>query len=260
MIVSFDSRWKQLFEFLCSVTHAGSVENGLEEVMSILDELVPADRGVSLMRMDGLIPFCIRWPSYAESLVPRFNGYFNRRSPIYYTPPYHDLPPVDWRRYAGSEYDEEFNRPLEIRHSIGVGFRDGPRRMQYAVFVHRSPSERPFDETDRWVLRRLSRPLTEVLSLISQKRPGFSDAIHQRETEEGCKVLSPREAEVADLICRRMTMKTIAERLGISPRTVERHALHIYDKLDIRGREELIRLGTTNGMVATHCESEDDEA
>jgi DNA-binding CsgD family transcriptional regulator len=56
------------------------------------------------------------------------------------------------------------------------------------------------------------------------------------------KRLSPREAEVADLLCRRLTAKEIAAKLGISHRTVESHAIHLYSKLGIFGRAELISL------------------
>jgi DNA-binding CsgD family transcriptional regulator len=55
-------------------------------------------------------------------------------------------------------------------------------------------------------------------------------------------ILSHREAEVARLLCRRLTMKEIAAILKLSPRTVERHALHIYRKLNVDGRKELARL------------------
>ncbi len=52
--------------------------------------------------------------------------------------------------------------------------------------------------------------------------------------------LSMREAEVMELIARGNSMAAIAERLIISENTVRTHAKHIYTKLDIHRRQELL--------------------
>ncbi len=52
--------------------------------------------------------------------------------------------------------------------------------------------------------------------------------------------LSMRETEVTELIARGNSMATIAERLVISENTVRTHAKHIYTKLDIHKRQELL--------------------
>lgn len=52
--------------------------------------------------------------------------------------------------------------------------------------------------------------------------------------------LSSREAEVMELIARGNSMAAIAERLVISENTVRTHAKHIYAKLDIHKRQELL--------------------
>ena len=57
-------------------------------------------------------------------------------------------------------------------------------------------------------------------------------------------VLTPRESEIAALYRLRLPVKLIAKRLHISPRTVETHVGHIYDKTGVRSREELIEVGS----------------
>ncbi len=52
--------------------------------------------------------------------------------------------------------------------------------------------------------------------------------------------LSMRETEVMDLIARGNSMASIAERLIISENTVRTHSKHIYTKLDIHKRQELL--------------------
>ena len=53
--------------------------------------------------------------------------------------------------------------------------------------------------------------------------------------------LTPREREVAALARRGLTAREIAAQLHLSPRTVESHLAHVYAKLGIASREELIR-------------------
>jgi DNA-binding NarL/FixJ family response regulator len=52
--------------------------------------------------------------------------------------------------------------------------------------------------------------------------------------------LTARESEVVGLVARGMSNKSIAYQLGISPRTVEGHLNHVFDKLGILSRTELV--------------------
>jgi DNA-binding NarL/FixJ family response regulator len=52
--------------------------------------------------------------------------------------------------------------------------------------------------------------------------------------------LSPREAEILDLLVRGMILKEAADYLGIGLETVRTHVNHIYQKLHVRSRTEAI--------------------
>jgi FixJ family two-component response regulator len=54
--------------------------------------------------------------------------------------------------------------------------------------------------------------------------------------------LTEREREVLDLFVDAKTTVSVARILGISPKTVEKHRLKIFDKLDVASVPELIRL------------------
>jgi DNA-binding CsgD family transcriptional regulator len=51
--------------------------------------------------------------------------------------------------------------------------------------------------------------------------------------------LTPREAQVALLLARGDSNRSVAERLGISPATVRTHAEHLFEKLGVRTRKAL---------------------
>ncbi|MBB5172607.1 response regulator [Texcoconibacillus texcoconensis] len=59
-------------------------------------------------------------------------------------------------------------------------------------------------------------------------------------------ILSMREKEIVRLTVLGYTNKQIAERLIISPKTVETHKTNIMNKLDIQNKSELIQYGIKN--------------
>ena len=61
--------------------------------------------------------------------------------------------------------------------------------------------------------------------------------------------LTPRELQVVKLIAEANTSAQIADALGISPRTVERHRENLMGKLGMRDRVELTRYAIRRGLV-----------
>ena len=61
--------------------------------------------------------------------------------------------------------------------------------------------------------------------------------------------LTPREQEVLALMCAHLQDKEIAERLFLSPRTVEGHVSHILGKLEVSSRREVVALATRLKLV-----------
>lgn len=62
--------------------------------------------------------------------------------------------------------------------------------------------------------------------------------------------LTNREREVLQLVAEGLKSAAVAERLGISARTVETHRANLTAKLGLRGQGELVRYAVTHGLVA----------
>lgn len=93
----------------------------------------------------------------------------------------------------------------------------------------------------------LEKPFEDELLLDCIKRAlevGAVSAEHGNRTRAArlaIESLTPREREVLDLLVEGHPNKIIADRLGISPRTVEVHREHVMDKMQARTVADLVR-------------------
>ncbi|MEU6860587.1 response regulator transcription factor [Glycomyces sp. NPDC046736] len=60
--------------------------------------------------------------------------------------------------------------------------------------------------------------------------------------------LSDRETEVLRLVAKGLSYKEIAERLVLSPRTVQNHVQHLLSKLQLHNRSQLVRFAIKEGI------------
>ncbi|QUX30793.1 response regulator transcription factor [Nocardiopsis akebiae] len=74
----------------------------------------------------------------------------------------------------------------------------------------------------------------------------LSSADHSREPE--APELTPRETEVLRLVAKGLAYKQIAQRLGISHRTVQNHVQNTLTKLHLHNRVELVRYAIDRGL------------
>lgn len=107
-------------------------------------------------------------------------------------------------------------------------------------------------------LRDLPSALRRVLAGERVMAPGLQqDAVaalgrfarRAREGEAVASDLTDRELQVLGLLSEGRTMRQIATRLGISPRTVETHVAKVYRKLGVRTRVQAVSRAAALGLV-----------
>lgn len=93
-----------------------------------------------------------------------------------------------------------------------------------------------------WLQPQIARRIMHNASeeLPAERRPGVALI----------EPLTPRELEVLRLLAGAASNREIADRLEISPRTVETHLANIYGKLGVRGRTEAMLWAIREGVVA----------
>ncbi|MFI9173116.1 response regulator transcription factor [Streptomyces lincolnensis] len=68
-----------------------------------------------------------------------------------------------------------------------------------------------------------------------------SPAAGRRRAASGWHSLTRAELRVARLVATGLTNRAVAERLVVSPHTVDTHLRHVYAKLSVRSRVQLVR-------------------
>lgn len=97
-------------------------------------------------------------------------------------------------------------------------------------------------------------PATEIVRAIETVLAGntyFSAGLGARMIEASAKEtpaerLTPRELDILDALAEGLSSKQIAQRNGLSVRTVETHRLNLKRKLNIEGQAELIKFAVEN--------------
>jgi DNA-binding CsgD family transcriptional regulator len=135
-----------------------------------------------------------------------------------------------------------------LAEAVRRGEQHGPRLEQARTLLEYGAALRRANQ------RSAARePLRAALAIA---QPGGATVLAQRACDElaasgarktrlllsGVESLTPSERRVADIAVRGLTTRQIAESLFVTPKTVEFHLRHIYQKLDIRSRTELAAL------------------
>ncbi len=76
-----------------------------------------------------------------------------------------------------------------------------------------------------------------------------STALREEATDRIGRLLTPREREILTMISSGLRNRAIGERLSISEGTVKLHLHHIYEKLEVDGRLELILYAQKHKLV-----------
>lgn len=87
----------------------------------------------------------------------------------------------------------------------------------------------------------LASKVAEMLLHVSKGKTKISD--------NGYDSLTQREQEVMRLVAEGLTSKEVAEKLYVSPKTVENHRTNIMQKLGLHSRMELVRYAARLGLI-----------
>ena len=144
--------------------------------------------------------------------------------------------PVDWSKEPGSEFVADFIIPRGITHSVGILLCDLKGIGRSMVCLDRKSGVN-FSQSELQALT-MAAPIMKNLYknfFYSSSVQGSAEATAWETAN-----LTDRETEVANLLCQGFTPVNIGSMLHIAPTTVSKHISHIYKKLQISSRQDLL--------------------
>jgi FixJ family two-component response regulator len=135
----------------------------------------------------------------------------------------------------------------QLRLGLPVVFLTGSSHIPIAVAAMREGAvdfiEKPFDNND----------------VVDRVRKAIARDGHQRSDDEDkqaivqrLNALTPRECGVMELVVAGKTSKEIARTLGVSPRTVEIHRVHLMEKMSAPTLAALVRMRLSVGESSAY--------
>jgi DNA-binding CsgD family transcriptional regulator len=141
-----------------------------------------------------------------------------------------------------SELHERFDAALELHEHEPSALERARTQLCYGERLRRARRRREARELLRSALDTFEgletrpwadRARAELLATgehVSRREPGAAER------------LTPQELQIATHVAEGLTNRDVAERLFLSPKTIEFHLTGVYRKLNVRSRAELIRL------------------
>ncbi|HVS04700.1 MAG TPA: LuxR C-terminal-related transcriptional regulator [Candidatus Dormibacteraeota bacterium] len=133
---------------------------------------------------------------------------------------------------------QEFFRDVAVSYQMAVTI---PSANALVIGIALNRARRDFSERDRSVLDLLRPHLVQAYRNIAergtlQERAEAAERAIWAESATVLASLTTREHEILVLVAGGKTNPQIAGRLLVSPRTVQKHLEHVYDKLGVRTR------------------------
>jgi DNA-binding CsgD family transcriptional regulator len=218
--------WPKLREYLFQVSSYETRQQFLHAACVEINRLIPFDETAGVFdtsdgrNLDGI--------GKSDTCTNAYNNYYRRRRP----PVSNWI--VNWRSF-------------DVEYTVDFMFPNGMyKTLRYPVSGHpiylclkRSRLSPNFSDSDVDTLSVVDDYVNSLYSRFDKQGNRLSTTLSAEAIAEGLYCLTPREAEVCSLIVSRFNTAEIAAHLFISRRTVEKHVQTVFEKLNVRSREQL---------------------
>jgi DNA-binding CsgD family transcriptional regulator len=143
---------------------------------------------------------------------------------------------------ADDELDASFAVALDLHDRAALPFERGRTRLAYGERLRRAGRRRDARPQLRAALEELDAVGASIWSERARAELRATGETIGPRTPSAAERLTAQELQIALLVAQGKTNREVAEALFLSPKTVEYHLAHVYRKLDIHSRRELIRL------------------
>lgn len=142
----------------------------------------------------------------------------------------------DWMNEPPNEFITTFIRPRNLRYSLGFCLFDNHGLTRRLFCLDRKTD--PNFSKDEVAALALAVPQLNNLFKNLHYSPVSQGSSEQICWETAC--LTPRESDIANLLCQGLTPAHISQLLHISLPTANKHIAHIYKKMQVSSRQQLL--------------------
>lgn len=143
----------------------------------------------------------------------------------------------DWEREPPNrEFIQDYIRPRNLKYSLGFSLTDLNGIYRVTIALDRVRETR-YSNSELYHLQMVLPQLSNLYQnfYYQETKPMAGQQILWERTK-----LTPREIDVAKLLCQGISPANIGKTLYISLPTVYKHISHIYEKMHVSSRQELL--------------------
>lgn len=236
--------WEKIYNFILSCGNVHEPNQFSIEILSGLQELCKFDRALAYF-MDGngkvcnqyLVNMDEKWSNLYLSYYSKMEGSQYDCSRTWRESP--DKPVLmirSWRNEPSSEFISDYIRPLGLKYSLSFVLYD-LNGMPRTVLILDKTSGESFSDQELMTLNLVVPQLNNLhKNFFCQQtnRQNISKISWETTT------LTAREIEIANLLCRGVSPSNISKSLHIAKSTTYKHIAHIYEKMHVSTRQELL--------------------
>lgn len=239
--------WEAMYDFVLSCGNVHDIKDFCKEIVHRIGTLVPYDQArIYFLNGNGkvsdqyLVGVDKKWANaYHEYYSKIENGRYAIPSELR-----EDMPPYSVSRIHGRAWDtvpkDEFIRDyvsqLGLKYSIGFTLFD-TKGVPRTNFMLDRTRQVPFSDQE---VRALDLVVPQLNNLHKNFFSQHSGEKKLREISWETTELTAREIEIANLLCHGVKPTNISKKLNITPSTTYKHISHIYEKMHVSSKQELL--------------------
>lgn len=244
-----DSYWNDIYSILLSCGAAQDPQHLLVEFIDKVQHLCPFDQATVYFR-DGnakysgqyVVNVDERWISmylsyYSTTENHRYDCFLNPNSMEYKELlSYSSYGLLDWEQEEPTEFLFNYIRPRGLKYTFSFPLYDLNNNQRSIVMLDRVSGACFRDE-------ELATMYLLIPQLNSLHRNFYYQGFNMNDIKNAtwnATCLTARESEIASMLCQGVTTANISRTLCISLSTTYKHIAHIYEKLNISSRQELL--------------------
>ena len=239
--------WPKLREYLLRVSSCSTPKEFMRTACLEVQTLVPFDVTAGIFNASDAR--YLEGVGQSDAVNESYNTYYRTRQPSFLKDDGRvDLGGIlsthvlDCRKYSNLEFASDFMLPNRMCKALSNALSE----HKITLAIHRSRTSSDFTEADVDTLGIVNDYLNNLYPNFAKKGNAPDLTLSAEGIAEKFRSLSKREAEICSLVARRFNTAEISTSLFISRRTVEKHLESIFDKLDVRSRDQLRwKLGVT---------------